>query len=109
MINNCIKNICLISFALFGPIYLPAGGIQKSLNDYSLFNKSREIVLNANCRIYATPTTQSRELRSLKAGSSLLVLRHWISPNNDRWTRVKISNNIFLNDSNLAIKGWVKI
>ena len=35
MINNYIKNICLISFALFAPIYLPAGGIQKELKNPS--------------------------------------------------------------------------
>ena len=32
MINNLLKNFCLFTFALIGPITLPAGGIQKSLN-----------------------------------------------------------------------------
>ena len=32
MINNVLKNFCLITFALIAPITLPAGGIQKSLN-----------------------------------------------------------------------------
>ena len=32
MINNYIKNICLIVFALVGPISLPAGGIQRSID-----------------------------------------------------------------------------
>jgi len=32
MIKNLLKNFCLITFALIGPITLPAGGIQKSLN-----------------------------------------------------------------------------
>jgi len=32
MINNLLKNFCLITFALIAPITLPAGGIQKSLN-----------------------------------------------------------------------------
>ena len=32
MINNLLKNFCLITFALIAPITLPAGGIQKNLN-----------------------------------------------------------------------------
>ena len=32
MINNVLKNFCLITFALIAPITLPAGGIQKSFN-----------------------------------------------------------------------------
>ena len=35
MIKNLLKNFCLITFALVGPITLPAGGIQKSLNPVS--------------------------------------------------------------------------
>ena len=31
MINNLLKNLCLITFALIAPITLPAGGIQKNL------------------------------------------------------------------------------
>jgi len=37
MMNNLLKNICLIVFALIGPITLPAGGIQKSLNQNNKF------------------------------------------------------------------------
>ena len=32
MMNNLLKNVCLITFALVAPITLPAGGIQKSIN-----------------------------------------------------------------------------
>tara|TARA_Y100000589_G_C26643165_1_gene422896 strand:+ start:75 stop:404 length:330 start_codon:yes stop_codon:yes gene_type:complete len=108
MINNCIKNICLISFALFGPIYLPAGGIQKNLNDISLLNKSKEIILGSNCSIFSMPIQNSKELRLLKTGSSLLILRHWINSDNDKWLRVQLSNNIFIDDSNKPLKGWIK-
>ena len=108
MIKNYIKNICLISFALFAPIYLPAGGIQKNLNNLSCFNKAKEIVLDSNCNIYIMPDLYSKKLRYLKAGSTLLVLRHWITSNNDRWFRVQTSNNIFSDNLNKPIKGWIK-
>ena len=109
MICNYIKNICLISFALFAPIYLPAGGIQKNLNNLSCFNKAKEIVLDSNCNIYIMPDLYSKKLRYLKAGSTLLVLRHWITSNNDRWFRVQTSSNIFSDNSNTSIRGWLRI
>ena len=109
MIKNYIKNICLISFALFAPIYLPAGGIQKNLNNLSCFNKAKEIVLDSNCTIYIMPDLHSKKLRYLKAGSTLLVLRHWITSNDDRWFRVQTSSNIFADNSNTSIKGWMRV
>ena len=46
MINNLLKNFCLITFALIAPITLPAGGIQKSLNqDKFAHNINEENVL----------------------------------------------------------------
>ena len=45
MINNLLKNICLIIFALIGPITLPAGGIQKSLDQYNFFNNNKQNLL----------------------------------------------------------------
>ena len=109
MINNYIKNICLISFALFAPIYLPAGGIQKNLNNLSCFNKAKEIVLDSNSYIYIVPDLYSKKLRQLKTGSTLLILRDWMTSNNDRWYRVQTSNNIFVDNSNKALRGWIKV
>ena len=43
MMKNLIKNICLIGFALIGPITLPAGGIQRNLDEYNIFNNSKEV------------------------------------------------------------------
>ena len=45
MINNVIKNFCLITFALIAPITLPAGGIQKSLNHNTFTKNTKEIIL----------------------------------------------------------------
>ena len=108
MINNYIKNICLISFALFAPIYLPAGGIQKNLNNLYCFNKAKEIILDSNSSIHIMPDLYSKKLRNLKTGSTLLILRYWINSTNDRWFRVQISNNIFIDNSNKPMRGWIK-
>ena len=109
MIKNYIKNICLISFALFAPIYLPAGGIQKKLNNLYCFNKAKEIILDSNCSIYVMPDLYSKKLRYLQTGSTLVILRHWITPDNDKWFRVQTSNNIFEDNSNKPMRGWIKV
>ena len=109
MIKNYIKNICLISFALFAPIYLPAGGIQKNLNNLSCFNKSKEIVLDSNRTIYITPDVYSKKLRYLKTGSTLVILRYWITSTDDRWFRVQTANNIFADNANKPMRGWIKV
>jgi len=46
MINNVLKNFCLITFALIAPITLPAGGIQKSLNQNKFPKNTNEIYHN---------------------------------------------------------------
>tara|TARA_B100000963_G_C22248800_1_gene503264 strand:- start:164 stop:490 length:327 start_codon:yes stop_codon:yes gene_type:complete len=107
--NNHLKNICLITFALFAPIYLPAGGIQKNLNNFSCFNKAKEIVLDSNCTIYVMPDLHSKKLRNLKTGSTLFILRHWMTSKNDKWLRVQISDNIFIDNSNKSLRGWIKV
>ena len=45
MINNLLKNFCLITFALIAPITLPAGGIQKSFNQNKFPPNKNEIWL----------------------------------------------------------------
>ena len=65
MINNYIKNICLIIFALVGPVSLPAGGIQRSINANLNVDNSNEIILNSNKYIYYYPEKNSKKLYSL--------------------------------------------
>ena len=53
--NNLIKNFCLITFALIAPITLPAGGIQKSLNQNKFFYNKNETTLSSNTSLYSCP------------------------------------------------------
>ena len=109
MIRNCIKNICLITFALMGPISLPAGGIQKNLNDHSLFESSEEITLNTELFIYCCPAMQSMKLRRINAGESVSVLKYWQVSDSETWIRVKVSDNFLTDNSKIASRGWLKI
>ena len=109
MINNLLKNICLIIFALIAPITLPAGGIQKNLNQNKFSNKINEIILSSNTSLYSFPEIHAKELLVIDIGTTLSVLRNWKDSNNKIWVRVELSSNIFLDDPNKITKGWIKI
>ena len=79
MINNLLKNFCLITFALIAPITLPAGGIQKSINHNKFPNNTKEIILISNTSLYSFPEINAKELCVLDIGTTLSILRNWES------------------------------
>ena len=76
MINHVLKNFCLITFALIAPITLPAGGIQKSLNQNKFPSNNKEIILTLNTSLYSYPEINANELLVLDVGTTLSVLRN---------------------------------
>ena len=109
MINNVLKNFCLITFALIAPITLPAGGIQKSLNQNKFPNNINEIILSSNTSLYSFPEIYAKELLVLDVGTTLSVLRNWEVSNNETWVRVELASNKLLDDPNKILKGWIKM
>ncbi len=109
MINNVLKNFCLITFALIAPITLPAGGIQKSLNQNKFPNNTNEIILSSNTSLYSCPEIYAKELLVLDVGTTLSVLRNWEVSNNENWVRVELASNRLLDDPNKILKGWIKM
>jgi len=109
MINNLLKNICLIIFALIGPITLPAGGIQKSLNQYKFFNNSKEIILITDTSLYSFPQLQAKKLMVLNPGTSINILRNWKVNEREIWVRVELAYNKIFEDPNKITKGWIKM
>ena len=109
MINNFLKNFCLISFALIAPITLPAGGIQKSLNQNQSPNNAKEIILCSNTSLYSFPEINAKELLILDRGTTLLVLQNWNVSKSEIWVRVELPSNKLLDDPNMITKGWVKM
>ena len=109
MINNLIKNCCLITFALIAPITLPAGGIQKSLNQNKFDNNAKEIILSSNTSLYSFPEINATELLVLDIGTNLSVLRNWKVSESEIWVRVELASNKFLDDPNKISKGWIKM
>ena len=109
MINNFLKNFCLIIFALIAPITLPAGGIQKSLNQNKFSDNTKEITLSSNTFLYSFPQIDAKELLVLNIGTSLSVIRNWEVSESEIWVRVELASNKFLDDPNKITKGWIKM
>ena len=109
MINNLLKNFCLITFALIAPITLPAGGIQKSLNQNKSPNNAHEIILCSNTSLYSYPEIYAKELLVLDVGTTLSVLRKWKVNKSETWVRVELASNKFLDNPNKILKGWIKM
>ena len=109
MINNLLKNFCLITFALIAPITLPAGGIQKSLNHNQFTKNTREIILTSHTSLYSFPEIIAKELLTLNVGTTLSVLRNWKVNENEIWVRVELASNKLLDDPNKVTKGWIKM
>jgi len=109
MINNLLKNFCLITFALIAPITLPAGGIQKSLNQNKFSHNTNEIILSSKTSLYSCPEIHAKELLVLDLGTTLTVLRNWKIRKSETWIRVELASNKFLDDPNKILKGWIKM
>ena len=109
MINNFLKNLCLIIFALIAPITLPAGGIQKNLNQNKFSNNTNEIILSSNASLYSFPKIYAKELLVLEIGTTLSVLQNWRDSESNIWVRVELATNKLLEDPNKITKGWIKI
>ena len=109
MINHVLKNFCLIIFALIAPITLPAGGIQKSLNQNKFPNNTNEIILSSNTSLYSCPEIYAKELLVLDVGTTLSVLRNRKVSKSETWFRVELSSNKLLDDPNRILKGWIKM
>ena len=109
MINNLLKNFCLITFALIAPITLPAGGIQKNLNQNKFPHNTNEITLSSNTFLYSHPQINSKELLVLDVGTTLSILRNWKVSKHETWVRVELASNKFLDDPNKILKGWIKM
>ena len=109
MINNVLKNFCLITFALVAPITLPAGGIQKSLSQNKFLYNRDEIILSSNTSLYSCPEIYAKELLVLDIGSTLSILRNWKVSKSETWVRVELASNKFIEDPNRILKGWIKM
>ena len=105
MIQSYLNHICLIVFALIGPIHLPAGGLQKIIH----LETSQQIVLSYKCSIYCSPDLDSKKLGLLPIGSNLSILNNWENEKEERWVRISLNSNFFAKNTQQPHRGWIKI
>ena len=109
MMNNLLKNFCLIVFALIGPVTLPAGGIQKSFSQNKFPCNSKEIILSSNTSLHSFPEINAKQLLVLDMGTTLSIIRKWKVRETETWVRVELATNKLLDDPNKITKGWIKM
>ena len=109
MINDLLKNTCLIVFALIGPITLPAGGIQKSINQSNFPHNPREIILSSDTSLFSFQKKNAKKLMILDSGTLITILRNWKVSEREIWVRVELASNRILDDPNKITKGWIKM
>ena len=99
----------IIIFALIAPITLPAGGIQKTVNQNKFPNNTDEIILSSSTSLYSFPEIHAKELLLLETGTTLSILRNWKVSKSETWVRVELASNKFLDDPHKIRKGWIKM
>ena len=109
MIYKLLKNFYLITFALIAPVTLPAGGIQKNLNQHKFPSNIKEIILSSKTSLYSFPAIHAKELLILDTGTTLSVLRNWKVSESEIWIRVELASNKLIDDPNKVKKGWLKM
>ena len=99
----------LLSFALFAPISLPAGGSSQS--DRSIRRKYDHgpILAGDNCCLRVSPSVDSASLRTLQVGTPISILRIWNSPEGDYWLQVKLNSLEFVDVIGSASRGWINV
>ena len=99
----------LLSFALLGPIYLPAGGGSQFTQSIRRNNSSRSTIIGEYYYLKSSPSVDSPSLRVLEAGTPISILKVWTSSNGENWLLVKINSVELADDIGLPKRGWLNV
>ena len=65
--------------------------------------------MSCNTSLYSYPQINAKELLELDTGTTLSVLRNWKVSESEKWVRVELASNKFLDNPNKIKKGWIKM
>ena len=100
----------LLSFALFAPVSLPAGGIDGGKNEIRRSYQSCDpIFVGKFCQLRLIPYSDAPTLRTLKPGTFLRVIRIWKDYEGNNWLKVQISSIGFIENTGLVTRGWLNV
>tara|TARA_Y100001968_G_C19300096_1_gene688597 strand:- start:566 stop:901 length:336 start_codon:yes stop_codon:yes gene_type:complete len=99
----------LLTFALWAPVSLPAGGGSKAAHTIRRINRFGTIVLSENCYLRSSPSIDSLSLRTLPAGMPINIIKTWSSSSGDNWLLVKINSINFTDGVGSPRRGWLNV
>tara|TARA_Y100001968_G_C19200340_1_gene639647 strand:- start:512 stop:847 length:336 start_codon:yes stop_codon:yes gene_type:complete len=108
-ISSLLGWALLLSFALLGPVALPAGGASLSRNSLRRSEESGPHFAGDCCELRASPSSKAPSLRIIRAGTPLRVLRKWHGVNGNYWIQVQILSFNLEKLGDSATRGWVSI
>ena len=99
----------LLSFALLGPVALPAGGGSIFKEVIRRSEERSPIFAGDSCALRASPSANAPSLRIIQPGTPLRVLRFWQSPEGINWIQIQIVSLDFAEVVGSASRGWVNV
>tara|TARA_Y100001968_G_scaffold87413_1_gene78383 strand:+ start:3355 stop:3690 length:336 start_codon:yes stop_codon:yes gene_type:complete len=97
----------LLSFALLGPVSLPAGGASVTRNLVRRSEESGPHFAGDLCVLRTSPSSEAPSLREIRVGTPMRVLRTWHAPDGNYWFHVQIESFDFDELVGSATRGWV--
>lgn len=106
MLGPC-WSLFVVVVALFAPIDLPAGGVDRRPAMHRVRKLSRGHLLTTHSTsISVSPDSQAPSLDPLDAGEPLYILRYWLSPSQRTWAQVEYKTQRSLL---LVKRGWIPL
>tara|TARA_Y100001968_G_scaffold314434_1_gene339782 strand:- start:22351 stop:22686 length:336 start_codon:yes stop_codon:yes gene_type:complete len=99
----------LLSFALLGPVTLPAGGASLSRNFLRRSEEGGPVFAGTLCQLRSSPSSDAPALRIIPAGTPVRVLRRWQGPEGNEWFQVQILSFDFDQLVGSVTRGWVNV
>ena len=96
----------LLAFALFAPINLPAGGMDRRHGEIRRRSLGDPLVCASAVALCGSPEDDAPQLRSIAAGEPLQILRGWVSALGEQWLHVKLPAAVLANGPG---RGWIKL
>jgi hypothetical protein len=84
-----LQSAAVLSFALFAPAALPAGGAERRPVEVRRRQSSEPLLATGSMVLRCAPEQQAPVLTRLPSGEPLQVLRRWRSPRGRQWLQVQ--------------------
>jgi hypothetical protein len=96
----------VLAFALFAPVGLPAGGVDRRNAEVRRRSPADPLVLGSAVPLCGAPDPDAPQLRLIAAGEPLQVLRAWASALGEQWLQVKLPDAALVEG---PARGWIRL